>query len=62
MVQTLPNHHLTSSRVRKNTKWSKYVTIDITDGPDNSNISSNGRATQKATTHGNQQVRFTPQN
>src|SRR5579863_8592292 len=51
---TIPDPHLTLSREKRNMKWSRYEATDVMDGENNSNISSNGKATQRAITPGNQ--------
>jgi hypothetical protein len=46
---------------RKNMKSSASSVIDVMEGLDPFNISSNGRDTQKVITPGNRLCRFTPQ-
>ena len=47
---------------KKSMKWSASLTTDVMVGLDDSNISSNGKATPKATTHGSQLTRCMPRN
>ena len=54
MDRIILDHHLISLAEKNSTKWSKFETTDITDGPEYSNISSNGKEAQKVTTHGSQ--------
>src|SRR5579863_8005434 len=58
---TTPDHHLTLSREKRNMKWSRYEATDVMGSENNSNISSNGRATRRAITLGNQLTKYTPQ-
>src|SRR6266446_7805146 len=62
MVQTSPDHPLTLSMGRKNTKSNESSHTDNLDDQRDFNISSNGRDTLKVTTHGNQLTKFTPLN
>jgi hypothetical protein len=55
--QTFLDHLLTLSMEKKNTKWNVYSTTDVMDVIKPSNTLSNGRATLKAITHGNQLTR-----
>ena len=58
---TTQGHLLTLSKTPKNTK-SKLLLITVTlDVNNSSNISSNGKDTQMRTTHGSQQIMYTPQ-
>jgi len=59
-AQTSPDHPLTSSMEKKNTKSNESSHTDNTDNPDGSNISSNGKDTPKVTTHGNQLIKSMP--
>ncbi len=52
-AQTSPDHLLTSSTGKKNTKLNESSHTDNSDNQNDCNTSSNGRATPKATTHGN---------
>src|SRR6266478_4703223 len=61
-AQTSPDHLLTSSTEKKNTKSNESSHTDNSDERNNFNISSNGRDTPKVTTHGNQLTRFMPLN
>src|SRR6266403_3586112 len=61
-AQTSPNRPLTLSMGKKNTKLNESSHTNILDDQNDSNISSNGRDTPKATTHGNQLIKFTPLN
>src|SRR6266446_2535951 len=61
-VQTSPNHLLTSSMEKRNTKSNESSHTDNLDDRNGFNTSSNGRATPKATTHGSQLTRFMPLN
>jgi hypothetical protein len=54
MVQTSPDHHLISSKEKQSTKSKTSGLINDLGKTKSWNISSNGRATQKAITHGNQ--------
>src|SRR6266478_4139646 len=51
-AQTSPDHPLTSSTEKKNTKSNESSHTDSLDKRNDFNISSNGRDTPKATTHG----------
>jgi hypothetical protein len=46
---------------KRSLKSSASLAIDVMDDPELSNISSNGRDIQRATTPGNRHHRFTPQ-
>src|SRR6266403_3849967 len=59
-VQTLPDHPLTSLTEKRNTKSNGLSHTDNSDDQNDSNISSNGRDTPKATTHGNRLIKSTP--
>src|SRR6266478_6343539 len=61
-AQTSPDHLLTSLTEKKSTKWNESSHTDNSDDKNGCNISSNGRDTPKATTHGNQRTKFTPLN
>src|SRR6266446_2635740 len=61
-VQTSPDHLLTSSMEKRNTKSNESSHTDNSDDQNGCNISSNGRDTPKVTTHGNQQTKFMPLN
>src|SRR6266446_1365207 len=61
-AQTSPDHLLTSSTEKRNTKKSESSHTDSSDDSNGYNISSNGRDTPKVTTHGNQRIKFTPLN
>jgi len=61
-AQTSPDRLLTSSMGKKNTKSNESSHTDNLDGRNDFNISSNGRDTPKATTHGNQLTRSMPLN
>ncbi len=60
MVQTSPDHLLTSLTEKKNTKSNESSHTDNSDNQNDSNISSNGKDTPKATTHGNQLIKSMP--
>src|SRR6266403_4363643 len=62
MVQTSPDHLLTLSMEKKNTKSNGSSHTDNSDDQSGCNTSSNGKDTLKATTHGNQLTRFMPLN
>ena len=47
---------------KRSMKWSALLTTDVMVGLDDSNISSNGKDTPKATTHGNQLTKCMPRN
>ncbi len=61
-AQTSPDHLLTLSMEKKNTKLNESSHTDNSDGRNSCNISSNGKDIPKATTHGNQLTRFMPLN
>src|SRR6266478_4778363 len=61
-AQTSPDHLLTSSMEKRNTKLNKSSHTDNSDGRNDCSISSNGKDTPKVTTHGNQLTRFMPLN
>src|SRR6266481_332930 len=61
-AQTSPDHLLISLTEKKNTKSNKSSHTDNSDDQNGCNISSNGRDTPRATTHGNQLTRFMPLN
>jgi len=61
-AQTSPDHHLTLSMEKMNMKSNKSSHTDNLDERRNFNISLNGRDTLKATTHGNQLIKFMPLN
>src|SRR6266404_7767316 len=61
-VQTSPDHLLTLSTEKRNTKLNESSHTDNSDDQNGCNISSSGKDTPKATTHGNQLTRFTPLN
>src|SRR6266436_5298180 len=61
-VQTSPDHLLTLSTEKKNTKLNESSHTDNSDDQNGCNTSSNGRDTLKATIHGNQLTRFMPLN
>src|SRR6266478_2592231 len=61
-VQTSPDHPLTSLTEKRNTKSNESSHTDNLDDQNGCNISSNGKDTPKATTHGNQPTRFMPLN
>src|SRR6266436_5306442 len=62
MVQTSPDHPLTSSTEKKNTKSNESSHTDNLDDQNGFNTSLNGRDTPKVTTHGNQLIKFMPLN
>src|SRR6266404_4827302 len=62
MAQTSPNHPQILSMEKKNMKLNESLHTDNSDGQNDSNTSSNGRATLKATIHGNQLIKFMPLN
>ncbi len=62
MAQTSPDRLLTSSMGKKNTKSNESSHTDNSDGQNDFNISSNGKGTPKATTHGSQLTRSMPLN
>src|SRR6266403_1669495 len=61
-AQTSPDHLLTSLMEKKNTKSNELSHTDNLDDQNGFNILSNGRDTPKATTHGNQLIKFMPLN
>src|SRR6266446_2496044 len=61
-AQTSPDHLLTLSMEKKNTKSNELSHTGNSDDQNDFNISSNGKDTPKATTHGNQLTRSTPLN
>ncbi len=61
-VQTSPDHPLTSSMEKRNTKLNESSHTDNSDDQNGCNISSNGKDTPKVTTHGNQLTKFMPLN
>jgi len=62
MVQTSPDHPLTSLTEKTNMKSNESSHTDSSDDQNDFNISSNGRDTLKATTHGNQLIKSMPLN
>src|SRR6266478_6447145 len=62
MAQTSPDHLLTLSTGKKNTKSNESSHTDSSDDRNGYNTSSNGKDTPKATTHGNQLIKFMPLN
>src|SRR6266404_5747545 len=62
MAQTSPDHLLTLSMEKRNTKSNESSHTDNSDDRNDFNTSSNGKDTLKATTHGNQLTRFMPLN
>src|SRR6266403_521376 len=62
MVQTTPDHPLTSSMGKRSTKLNESSHTDKLVEGNGCNISSNGKGTLKATTHGNQLIKFMPLN
>src|SRR6266478_6630494 len=62
MAQTLPDHPLTLSMEKKNTKLNESSHNDSSDDRNGFNILSNGKDTPKATTHGSQLTRSMPLN
>src|SRR6266436_7241330 len=62
MAQTSPNHLLTLSMEKKNTKSNESLHTDNSDDQNDFNTSSNGKDTPKVTTRGNRLTRFTPLN
>ena len=59
--QIIPDHHLTLSEERSFMKWSRYVATDVMDALEHCNTSSSGKEVPKATTHGNQLIKFSLQ-
>ena len=47
---------------KRSMKWSASSTTDVMVGLEDSNISSNGKATPKVTTHGSQLIKYTLRN
>ncbi len=62
MAQTSPDHPLTLSMGKKNTKSNESSHTDNSDGQSGYSISLNGRDTPKVTTHGNQLIKSMPLN
>src|SRR6266436_4633217 len=62
MAQTSPDHLLTSSTEKRNTKSNESSHTDSSDDQNGCSISSNGKGTLKVTTHGNQLIKFMPLN
>jgi len=60
MAQTSPDHPLTSSTEKKNTKSNGSLHTDNSDDQNDFNTSLNGKDTPKVTTHGNQLIKSTP--
>jgi len=60
MAQTSPDHLLTSSTEKRNTKSNESLHTDNSDDQNDFNISSNGKDTPKVTTHGNQLIKSMP--
>src|SRR6266481_1693577 len=61
-AQTSPDHLLTLSTEKRSTKSNELSHTGNLDDQNDFNISSNGKDTPKATTHGNQLTRFMPLN
>src|SRR6266446_4923415 len=61
-VQTSPDHLLISLTEKKNMKSNESSHTGNLDDQNDCNISSNGRDTLKATTHGSQLIKFMPLN
>src|SRR6266478_4459619 len=61
-AQTSPDHLLTLSTEKRNTKLNESSHTDNSDDQNNCSISSNGRGTPKVTTHGNRLSKFMPLN
>src|SRR6266446_10979634 len=61
-AQTSPDHLLTLLMGKKSMKSNELSHTDNSDDQNGSSISSNGKDTPKATTHGNQLTRFMPLN
>ncbi len=61
-AQTLPDHPLTLLTGKRNTKSNESSHTDSSDDQNGFNISSNGKDTLKATTHGSQLTRSMPLN
>jgi len=62
MVQTSPDHLLTSLTEKRNTKLNGSSHTDSLDVQNGFNISSNGGGIPKVTTHGNQLIKSMPLN
>src|SRR6266478_523733 len=62
MAQTSPDHPLTLLMEKRNTKLNESSHTDSSDDQNGFNISSNGKDTLKATTHGNQLTKSMPLN
>jgi len=60
MARTSPDRLLISSMEKKNTKSNESSHTDSSDDQNDFNISSNGRDTPRATTHGNQLIKSMP--
>src|SRR6266403_670881 len=61
-AQTSPDHLLTLSTEKRNTKLNESSHTDNLDDQNGCNTSLNGKDTPKATTHGNQLIKFMPLN
>src|SRR6266446_2728341 len=61
-AQTSPDHLLTLSMERRNTRLNELSHTDNSDDQNGCSTSSNGKDIPKATTHGNQLTRFMPLN
>src|SRR6266403_4708337 len=61
-AQTSPDHPLTLLTEKRNTKSNESSHTDSSGDQNDFNISSNGRDTPKATTHGSQLIKFMPLN
>src|SRR6266446_6919489 len=61
-ARTSPDHLLTLSTEKKSTKSNESSHTDNSDDQNGCNTSLNGRDTLKATTHGNQLIKFMPLN
>src|SRR6266403_1004255 len=61
-AQTSPDHLLTSLTEKKNTKLNGSSHTGNSDDRNDCSISSNGRDTPTATTHGSQLIKFMPLN
>src|SRR6266436_6608386 len=61
-AQTSPDHLLTLSTEKRNTKSNESSHTDNSDDQNDFNTSSNGRDTPKVTTHGNQLIKSMPLN
>jgi len=62
MAQTSPDHHLTLLMEKTSMKWNESSHTNNLDDQKGFSISSNGKNTLKATTHGNQLIKFMPLN